>query len=1348
MAEQTVSLKLLIAATNSASKEVVKLRDQINGLSEGVEKLGRDSARGGKQGAEGMRTFAESAKAAKKATEGFASAGATLLGIAASISATTFFPVKSAADFEQALSGVIAVTSNAENSLESLKETASDLGRTTKFTATEAAVGMQFLGQAGFDAGEVITGIGPSLQLAVAAAVDLGSAANIATNVLSGMRLPVEDLQQVVDVLAKTAAESNAELLDMADALSYAGPIAAAAGVGINDLASVVGVLGNAGIQGSRAGTALRGTLFALTDPAGEAKDTLDKLGVSISLSADGSIDLIDAFHQLADANLTVADAQKIFGRFASAGVLAITSQIDALDEMVISNNAAAGSAQKMADIMKDNLKGSFTELLSAVDGLKRAFGDPLLKPIRVLVQFATKLAGVFTGIADRVPILISVLGILAVAVAGVAAALGTLAVAIAATTATMNQLAIANLRLLPILASTKAALISMALSAKGVGVWFLDGAKAMGVMRAASVALIAGMKKLWLVVKAHPILLIAAAITGLVLVMNEWEESLRRAASEAGTASIQFEALRSSYTKNVAALKEMKEGSEKATATGKNMREQLLKLAEENKEVASEALVAANSIDAMSGKIRDGGEALDKFIGKSKELAQVNMRKQIDLLSDALDRSNYKLWDGVALWQHFKEGLDAAASSLLPWGKTYQDVMDESIQRTKDQTVAVERANRAYVELLQTQGQFDPTASSELQEQYFEKVLGFTKERAKALVSINQEMQREAAMTRDITGEIEKLSTEELNQQIAQTTKEINGLKEAYEGISEVTEETARQIREDAASGKISAEEEQEAIRKLWDFRVQASQALTQKEEEQNQLLLTRRREYREALKDSYDKELKDLEKQKELGQLTEVAYSKRVVELDLNRAAKQEENALALQASLLKLNKETQEKLAASGTIGKDLEKANQATIDAKQKAADLEVKITINKNKVLAELEEEAKDIRLDLMEDGPEKFEKQMKAEVDALIAANKEKEIYEEELGGIIGAIRAKYRKQEDDFREEERLKAEEEAKKKAEAEQKRQDDIDKIVKPAQTTVEDEAVEDDPEAKNQLELDRLANLHDAKISQLIELGAKEVEITAATNAKVIELDRLKAEQQKAIEEERKKFLIKGLDDTLMASVEFFGKQSKLSKAAFALQKLVAIRETIMSTYQGATDAYKALSGIYLIGPALGAAAAAAAVAAGLARVSQIRSQTLAEGGEVKGKSSHSKSDNIPIMATAKEFMQPVSAVRYYGRDIMEAMRRKIIPREVFRELPVPVYMKTPSPKYRYQTGGQVTPGSNGGGMGMPMAEQKQEIKIMNFTDQRELLSALGTPDGEDVVLNVISKNKDKVSRVLR
>ncbi|MBG7617349.1 MAG: phage tail tape measure protein, partial [Chloroflexi bacterium] len=505
MAGTTVNLKLLIAATNTASKEVVKLQGELNQLSRGADQLGKRSAEGAKVGKDGitdwgksMESFTDKMGKAKVATEGFGTAGLALVGVAASLAAVTFFPVKAAADFEQALSGVIAVTDNAVEKFNELKNVAGELGRTTKFTATQAAEGMQYLGQAGFNAREVIEGIGPALQLAIAAAVSLGEASNIATNVLSGMRLPVSELTNVVDILAQTAAKSNAELLDMAEALSYAGPVASAAGVQIEELAALVGVLGNAGIQGSRAGTAIRNTLFGITKASGQTKAKLDELGVTVTKTADGGIDLIDVFHQLADAQIDVADAQIIFGRYAAAGVLAITSQIDSLDEMLIANNAAAGAAKKMADIMKDNLKGSVIELTSALDGLKRAFGDPLLGPLRSTTESVTFLVGEFTALAEKMPVTITLLGTLTVVAAAAALAVGGLGLAIGG----MNT-------------------AFTVLGGKGM-VNTIKGWKRFGSLTG---VITAGVKKLFMVIKGHPFIALGVAVAGVVLWFSELSE-------------------------------------------------------------------------------------------------------------------------------------------------------------------------------------------------------------------------------------------------------------------------------------------------------------------------------------------------------------------------------------------------------------------------------------------------------------------------------------------------------------------------------------------------------------------------------------------------------------------------------------------------------------------------------------------------------------------------------------------------------------------------------------------------------------------------------------------------------
>jgi TP901 family phage tail tape measure protein len=1352
----TVNLELLIRATNSASKEVVKLQSQLNELTRGAVEFGKKSAQANQKSAKELtalekevRSYTDAAKKAEEATKGFGKAGAALLGIAASLSAAAFFPIKSAADFEQALSGVIAVTGGAEESIEALKATASELGRTTRFTAQEAAVGMQYLGQAGFDAGEVIAGIGPSLQLAVAAAVDLGQAANIATNVLSGMRLPVSELQVVVDVLAKTAAESNAELTDMADALSYAGPIAAAAGVGLQDLASVVGVLGNAGIQGSRAGTALRGTIFALTKPTGEAAAALDRLGVNIQLDTDGSLDLVDAFHQLADAGLNAADAQEIFGRYASSGVLAITSQIDALDDMIVANEAAAGAAEKMAQTMKDNLKGAFVELLSALDGLKRAFGDPLLKPLRAVIELVTGFLGVITSIAEEMPVLTKVIGVLAGVVAILAAGFGALALAVASFNATLGALASTNV--VTTLLQMKAAMLGYASATKVALTTTITFEGVLKGLKSIMLLVQRGLKTLWTTMLANPITALLVLVGGLILYFAELSEKQKRLAEEAKLAAVEFDALRSSYSKQISSLKEMEEGSKKAIATGKNMREQLLKTAESNKELSVEARRAANSIDEFTGKVKDGGVALEAFVQRSKELAEVNLKKQVEAANLQLDRHIGKVKDATYWWNETNKSLKATWGLITGGISGWKRVTAEQVAETKKMRDEIELTNRSVVEMIDSWGEFDVGMSQQEVIEYFRIVRGYSKEHAESIAATHAAMQEEGKITRDITRSVQEMSLEGLRTDISETTVELAKMADEYEDLKQKSAEAAEAISAVPENLRDRATAETEAFKKANEERIKAKQDLLAKETEINSALSVLQKQLAEETAKNYKAEIDELERNKELGLLAEWEYNQKIAKIDKDNAEAKLKNAQELQKALVEIQESTTQKLAVSGDIGNRLRKSQDEVTKYTKAAADERLKHQIQVNEYIAESEEDAAGIRIDLMEEGTEKFIAERDAELDALRESAEDMGVEWDKMYGIRNAIVAKYDKEIEDWNKEQEEKRKKEADKRAKEEEKRAEalakakiDADKAITEVQKGAADE---DDYETRNQLELQALRDKHAEQLEIISKFYDDEALLKQIRDQQEIELEQKKQDQLEAIRAMQWEHGKEAAADAVEATKWMFGEQSKEAKAAFALQKAMAIKDTIMTTYKSAQSVFDSLSKIPYVGYALGAAAAAATVAAGLARVAKIRAQTLAEGGEVKGKSPHPKADNVPIWATAKEFVQPVSAVSYYGRDIMEALRKKMIPRELFSGLPVPKYAYASSPSRRgYATGGQVS--GMGGGVSNAPAQQKQEIKIMNYVDQREMLSALGSPEGESAVINVISSNRDKVQRVLR
>jgi len=236
------------------------------------------------------REFKSLSDTIKKAGSGISSAGQTLtrnltvpiVGMGAAIIATS-------GNFEAGMNRVRAVSGATGDDFEALREQAKMLGRTTQYSATQAADAMGFLAMAGFDVDEILGALPNTLNLAAAAQIDLGTAADITSNIMSGYGIQVEDLAAANDALVKTFTSTNTTLEMLGESFVYAGPVASAAGIQFEEAAAAIGLMGNAGIQGSTAGTSLRGAITRLLTPSNEAKDVMQQLGLNV-LDAEGNL--------------------------------------------------------------------------------------------------------------------------------------------------------------------------------------------------------------------------------------------------------------------------------------------------------------------------------------------------------------------------------------------------------------------------------------------------------------------------------------------------------------------------------------------------------------------------------------------------------------------------------------------------------------------------------------------------------------------------------------------------------------------------------------------------------------------------------------------------------------------------------------------------------------------------------------------------------------------------------------------------------------------------------------------------------------------------------------------------
>lgn len=308
--------------------------------------------------------------------------------------------VRRIAEFGQAMSTVRAITGATEQTFESLRRRARDLGATTRFTATQAAEGMLFLARAGFDTDEVLASIAGTLNLAQAGALDLGRAADIASNILTGFRLEADQTARVVDVMALAANSSNTNIEQLGDAMKFVAPVAAGLGVSIEDATAAIGALSDAGLQGSLAGTGLRRVLSELESPATKTVDILKSLGLTTDDVRVSQVGLITALQRLREAGVDTGQALEIFGDRGGPAFEVLASSIPRVRELARELDDAGGTAAEVSRIMDDNLNGALLRVASAFESVILAFGE--LGAESVLTQAFNGLAIALRYVGDN----------------------------------------------------------------------------------------------------------------------------------------------------------------------------------------------------------------------------------------------------------------------------------------------------------------------------------------------------------------------------------------------------------------------------------------------------------------------------------------------------------------------------------------------------------------------------------------------------------------------------------------------------------------------------------------------------------------------------------------------------------------------------------------------------------------------------------------------------------------------------------------------------------------------------------------------------------------------------------
>lgn len=312
-------------------------------------------------------------------------------------------------DFEAQMSRVQAIAGATKEELKKLTDLAVDLGAKTSFSASEVAAGMENLASAGFSTNEIIQAMPGLLDLAASSGAELAISSEIAASSIRGFGLEANKSGHVADVFAKASARTNAQVEDMGEAMKYVAPVAKTVGLSIEETAAAIGIMSDAGVKGSQAGTTLRGGLTRIVKPTKQVKEAMEELGVEFYNSNGTMKSLTQIIQTLQEHTKGLTDETKnqalaqIFGTEALSGMMALVNRGSSeLDKMTKSFEKCDGSAKEMADTMLDNSKGAIESLTGSLESAGIAIQQALAPEIKDLSKWIQGLVDDFNDLSDE----------------------------------------------------------------------------------------------------------------------------------------------------------------------------------------------------------------------------------------------------------------------------------------------------------------------------------------------------------------------------------------------------------------------------------------------------------------------------------------------------------------------------------------------------------------------------------------------------------------------------------------------------------------------------------------------------------------------------------------------------------------------------------------------------------------------------------------------------------------------------------------------------------------------------------------------------------------------------------
>ena len=313
--------------------------------------------------------------------------------------------VKAGASFEAEMSKVSAISGSTGDDLKALTDKAKEMGKKTKFSATESAEAFEYMAMAGWKTDDMLNGIEGIMNLAAASGEDLATTSDIVTDALTAFGLSASDSAEFSDVLAAASSNANTNVSMIGDTFKYVAPVAGALGYSVQDTAIAVGLMANSGIKASQAGTSLRAILSRLAKPTDQVQTAMDELGISLTDSNGNMKSMRQVMEDMRNGFSGLTKDQQanyaatIGGQEAMSGLLAIVNASEEdFNKLTTAIDNSSGTCQDMADTMLQNLSGQFTILKSQIEGINVNVFEQMEPGLMTVVDWAQQASTAVDG--------------------------------------------------------------------------------------------------------------------------------------------------------------------------------------------------------------------------------------------------------------------------------------------------------------------------------------------------------------------------------------------------------------------------------------------------------------------------------------------------------------------------------------------------------------------------------------------------------------------------------------------------------------------------------------------------------------------------------------------------------------------------------------------------------------------------------------------------------------------------------------------------------------------------------------------------------------------------------------